>query len=455
MLAIDCGIDIGSTNLKVVMVGDGGRVLYTRSIPAPRVSDGVGLVTDAFALVQELEGLIIDGWREVGNGQPLRSIAAAGVGEDGVGIDSDFMPLGYALPWFDKRATGEVQILQRHAYLSTRAGIAIDADRTACKWLWLRHNRPQDLATAQYWIALTDFPAVWWSGNAFISNSLAPRTACYDVYKRQWIDELLLACHAPPMPPLMQAGQIVGGVRTGPLRESGAASSTTLVVAGGHDHPVAATIIRRHDATARVDSMGTANLVYGETNNAAAKLQDPLLAYSLPPTGDKGIACLGVLEMSSALQAIEQDSVYLRSYLAQTHLQGSPSETANRDASKLQDRNSRIRSGLETASFKALRLFDAMDSAGVPHGAIYSTGGWSRSRAFVELRASVFGEAINVIGDMELTAIGAALFGAEAATGQSVCPFKKEDIVTIAPVKNWAIAYQSAYREYINASPSQ
>ncbi len=159
--------------------------------------------------------------------------------------------------------------------------------------------------------------------------------------------------------------------------------------------------------------------------------------------------------MSSALQAIEQDSVYLRSYLAQTHLQGSPSETANRDASKLLDRDSRIRSGLETASFKALRLFDAMDSAGVPHGAIYSTGGWSRSRAFVELRASVFGEAINVIGDMELTAIGAALFGAEAATGQSVCPFKKEDIVTIAPVKNWAVAYQSAYREYINASPSQ
>ena len=51
MLAIDCGIDIGSTNLKVVMVGDDGRVLYTRSIPAPRVSDGVGLVTDAFGLV--------------------------------------------------------------------------------------------------------------------------------------------------------------------------------------------------------------------------------------------------------------------------------------------------------------------------------------------------------------------------------------------------------------------
>jgi xylulokinase len=100
MLAIDCGIDIGSTNVKVVFVGDGGEVLWTFSQPSPRSNDGYGPVTNPLSLVETLEHMIAKGWRELRLGKPIRSITTTGVGEDGCCVDASLQPIAPAIPWF-------------------------------------------------------------------------------------------------------------------------------------------------------------------------------------------------------------------------------------------------------------------------------------------------------------------------------------------------------------------
>jgi xylulokinase len=446
MPAIDCGIDIGSTNVKVVFAGDDGRVLLTRSVPSPRTHDGIGPVTDAMALVSTLENLIIGGWRDLATNAPLRSIAAAGIGEDGLGVTASIKPAGPAIPWFDKRAAAEAVLLQQYQHLSAKAGIAMDATRTAAKWLWLHRHRSREIDEAAWWVALTDFPAAWWTGKPFMSSSLAPRTGCFNVYDRVWIGELLSAAHAPALPKILNAGEIVGGVREGRLREMGAASAETLVVAGGHDHPMAAALIRRFDPLARVDSMGTANLIYGETGVITKPRLDNDLAFSVPPSGSKGFACLGVLELSSALKSIGDDANGLRAFMSQDRLPGSPPQAQGDLHVETVSRSEKIRRALETVTLQARHMLDAMNDAGVPDGGIYATGGWSRAKSFIELRASVFGQAIHVVGDMELTAMGAALFGAEAAIGKSACPIHREDIATVEPVDEWVPVYDRVYR---------
>ena len=97
--------------------------------------------------------------------------------------------------------------------------------------------------------------------------------------ERRWIEPLLTAAGAPTLPPVVPAGTVLGNVRLGPLRESGAASTATIVTAGGHDHPIAAATIRRLDPDALVDSMGTANLVYGETTEVTEPKLNPYLAF--------------------------------------------------------------------------------------------------------------------------------------------------------------------------------
>ena len=57
----------------------------------------------------------------------------------------------------------------------------------------------------------------------------------------------------------------------------------------------------------------------------------------------------------------------------------------------------RLRRVLEDMALRAKLYLAALDRAGVPQGPLFATGGWSRSQALVELRASVIGQSITVI----------------------------------------------------------
>ena len=54
---IVCGLDIGSTNVKVVLADEAGRTLWVKSVPTPHVNDGLGTTTDATVLMELLEDL--------------------------------------------------------------------------------------------------------------------------------------------------------------------------------------------------------------------------------------------------------------------------------------------------------------------------------------------------------------------------------------------------------------
>lgn len=435
-----CGIDIGTTNLKVALVDGAGRPAWLRVVPTPRTSDRHGPVTDANALVGAIEGMIGEGWREVGRGAPLAAITTTGVGEDGVCIDAALTPLAPAIPWFDRRAAAEAARIAASPAATPRAGIAMDHTRTGAKWLWLREHAPAVVSGAHFWATLADYPLLAWGADPFISETLASRTGCYDIAARRWIEPLLEACAAPPLPPVVPAGRPVGTVTRGPLLASGAASRETLLVAGGHDHPVAAAAIHRLDPAARVDSIGTANVVYGEAPAFAPDRLDPLVAFMTPIEGGAGVACLGVFEFSAALAAAGGADV--RSFLAQPRLPGAPAAAQPIVGGAV---GHGLRSVIEAATMTARRMFETMGEVGVPAAPIFATGGWSRSRGLLELRASVLGVPLLAVREAELTVVGAALFAA-AARG-SVMDFQPE-VETVDPLPQWAEAYEADYPRF-------
>jgi len=456
MSALSCGVDIGSTNVKVTLVDERGHAVWVQAVPTPRLSDDGGVATDAVRLVAMIEEMIVTGWRMHGRSRPLSAIAAAGVGEDGIGVRADLTPTGLALPWFDQRAARQADDLQRTSGYAVEAGLAIDYSRTAAKWLWLRQHRPAELSSSAFWISLTDYPAVAWTGRAFMSETLAARTACYDVYQHCWIEPLLTAACAPSLPPVVPAGTVLGEVRKGLLCESGAASAETVVTAGGHDHPIAAATIRRLHPDALVDSMGTANLVYGETTVVSEPRLDPYLAFSVPPMGNPGLSCLGVFKLAAAIQALRRPTDLVQRLLSSNRITGHPSDRPIPipGSSELLVRSDSeptamdVRAGLEAATFYARRMFDAILAAGAKPAPIFATGGWARSRALIELRASIFGQPVNVVDEPELTAIGAALIAAEGARGVAL-PFGEGlDLRKIEPVTAWMGPYTELYQDY-------
>jgi xylulokinase len=107
-----------------------------------------------------------------------------------------------------------------------------------------------------------------------------------------------------------------------------------------------------------------------------------------------------------------------------------------------------VRAALEAATFYARRMFDQILAAGAKPAPIYATGGWARSHAFIELRASIFGQPLTVVDEPELTAIGAALIAAQGVTGVAA-PFGEElNLRKIEPVAAWIEPYAELYQDY-------
>lgn len=429
-----CGIDIGTTNLKVALFTGDGRMVHIRTAPTPRARDATGTVTDAAALVRQVEEMIVAGWREVGAAAPIAAIATAGVGEDGLYVDAALAPLGPAIPWFDTRASREASELRAAPAATPRAGIAMEPTRTAPKWLWSARHMPDEVAAARAWISLTDYPLAWWAGRAFMSDTLASRTGCFDPAARAWIAPLLAASRAPALPPVVPAGAVVGTVRHPGLRRSGAASGETLLVAGGHDHPVAAHAIHRLAPDARVDSMGTANVVYAEAPRFDIRSFDPLISFMTPVEGSGRLACLGVFEFTAAVSRFPGGMAAVREIL---DLPGMPGEPARVAGPPFGD----VRRLLEWATMNARRMMDRLEGYGVPAGPVFATGGWSRSRALLELRASIFGVPVHAPAEKELPVLGAALFALGAAGAR---PEVRTRVDVVEPRPAWVSRYADA-----------
>jgi xylulokinase len=204
--------------------------------------------------------------------------------------------------------------------------------------------------------------------------------------------------NAPPLPPLIEAGGVVGHMQRGPLIAAGAADARTLLVAGGHDHPVAASAIRRIFKDARIDSMGTANATYGETATLKPDHTMEGLYVTLPISGAEAVAVIGMTEFSVTLGKHVKDVTGLYKSLQQGA--ALPADVVP---------------VFEDMARRTKHYWAAMTRAGVPETAIYATGGWARCPALMQLRATVFGEAITVVDEPELVALGAALFAAQAA----------------------------------------
>lgn len=451
MDALFCGVDIGSTNVKVLLMDGLARTRWVRSQPMPRVMDAGRPVTDARELVAVIEQLIVQGWRECATGLPLRSIATTGVGEDGLPLDARLSPLDLAIPWFDRRAQAQADVLNHRHGSESRNGVPIDATRTAAKWRWLREHRGEPLAQAATWVALTDYPAVCWSRTPFMAQTLAARTACYDVFARAWMPALLDDAGAPPLPPVLAAGTPVGTMAPGRLTELGAASTRTLIVAGGHDHPLAAAVVRRIDPQAVVDSLGTANLLYDDVVLAVPR-HDPYLAWSVPALGGPGVAGLGVFEFAAALAPYRTQAGgdALSAFLAAERAPGEPSGQATLQAAlahclgQASGPAPELRAVVEASCCYARRMLDALQAAGATGRYLYAVGGWSRSQALVQLRASVMGLPVTTLAEEELTALGAALVARDAVDGpQAPAPVRATR--TVPPDPAWQEVYARRY----------
>jgi len=401
------GADLGSTNIKVLLTDGAGAVLARASRPTARV----GLRTDADALVDTIEELTVQAARQLGDVR-LRGVCVAGIGEDGV-LHSAGRPLGPAIPWFDpaRRTVLDRLAAMRHPGDRSKYGVELDAARTVAAWALLT---PGELATATGWVSCTDYPALRWTGRAVMSSSLAARTGAWLLAGAAWDPERITPfLPLDFLPPVVPAGTVLGELRS--TRLSPLLSSDAIVVAGGHDHPVAASVVQRQDPGAPLDSMGTAEVVVRSVTTKPRTVD-----FDLSPAvvGD-GMTALIVLELDRNISwlrscglSAEVDAVLsgdLRPgalsapvFVPGAEGGGTPTWTAAADRLTGDQRAAAALWQLATAGADKVRKL-APDAQ-----LVYGAGGWARAPGWMHLKALACGVPYRVLAEPELVALGAA-----------------------------------------------
>lgn len=414
------GIDVGTTNTKVVAVERSGAVVARASRPTPR--DASDLSVRAENVLTAVEDMVLE---VCGDLLEVHALSVAGVGEDGVLVDDELRPLTPALTWYDPRRR---EIFRRiREDLSEDAGFDVDTDPTCglVGWLWARQQAP--VGAARSWLSLTDLAAARWTGTPFLSDTLAPRTGAWRSRDRAWATDRVQVTlgDVALLPRVVAAGEVLGGVDSEPFRDAGILAADAVTVAGGHDHPVAAWGVRQMLPGAVLDSMGTAEVIVAHDGSHAARRRAHV--DIAPAIRENGVTLLHIEELARNVQWASRDpdvageirallvgsKVPLPVWDSEYFIRGSrgggvPAYAHNAPRNPLV-RASAVLGALAVAGRDAVE--EVSPGAGV-RGAVRLAGGWVRSPGWLQIKAAVHGAGVTPILEPEVTAVGAAMLAA-------------------------------------------
>jgi xylulokinase len=254
------GIDIGSSNTKVVLVAIEDAVIHelsVRSFPTP--DSAVALLAAA--------GAGIAGVMRGAERLP-QAIGVASMAETGVPLNADGAPLSDLLRWNQRASivrSDDLAALAGAVGLFSITGVQLGPKAPLALWAALRRSDPALWQRMHHWAGTGDLVVHSLTGRLVTDHTLAGRTMAYR-----------LPQPGQPLPATFDAGLLrMVGLRPGQLpavARPGAAAGTlsteaasrlqlrigTPVVVAGHDHAVGAWAAGVREPGDTADSIGTA-----------------------------------------------------------------------------------------------------------------------------------------------------------------------------------------------------
>ncbi|WP_210480292.1 L-fuculokinase [Naasia sp. SYSU D00948] len=253
--AIALGVDIGSTNLKVALVGAGDGVTELAVASAPTPVDGEELVRTAEDLI-----------RTVLAAAPARpdAVGIASMAESGVPLGADDRPLRAVVRWDGLDDTGDLDALleglgAERLYAAT--GVPPLPKAPLAQWARLARTEPGMWERLHRWAGVADLVGLALTGELVTDQTLAARTMAYRTAEAPTVfaPELLAAVglRQEQLPRVLRPGEAAGATTSGAAARTGLAPGTPVYIAG-HDHAVGAWAAGARRPGEAADSLGTA-----------------------------------------------------------------------------------------------------------------------------------------------------------------------------------------------------
>jgi xylulokinase len=260
------GIDLGTSEIKLLLLGEDGRIAATAgaplSIQRPQPLWSEQHPADWWAGLEaactQLAARAPDAMRQV------QAIGLSGQMHGAVLLDAHGEVLRPAILWNDGRSGAECAALEADVpRLHAIAGNLAMPGFTAPKLRWLRKHEPEVFARCATVLLPKDWLRWKLSGERFSDMSDASGTLWLDVARRAWSDELLAACGLTQaqMPTLVEGSEAAGLLRADIAARLGLPAGI-VVAGGGGDNAASAVGIGAVAPGGGFVSLGTSGVLF-------------------------------------------------------------------------------------------------------------------------------------------------------------------------------------------------
>ena len=368
----------------------------------------------------------------------IGSVCVSSQGISVVPVDREFMPLGNAISWLDRRDAAEsggiFGVISPERYLEITARVS-PAMYAASKISWIIRNNKEIAAKTHKYLMPLDYITARLCGSAVTDHSMAAGTAAYDMRGRKWSPEILGYYNIDvSMLPVIQNSGTVAGYATGEAAAQTGLKPGTIIAVGAQDQKCGALGAGLRFGAATL-SMGTAFALTVKLDKLR-RAENGFIPVFADISGD-GYAwesCINTggaaLQWCAGLFGDGYGAVnslaagykpYANSPLFIPHLSGCGHPRMYADASggfyglKLgDDKAAMYYSVMEGVAFTLRQNINEVINAGLNPDLIYAFGGGARSDAWLQIIADITGVEISAMDIRDAPCAGAAILAARA-----------------------------------------
>jgi xylulokinase len=482
------GIDVGTTGCKAAIYSEGGQRLASayEEYDVEHTQAGYAEL-DAGRVWETVKSLV----RRVAaqtDSRLVQALAISSMGEAVVPVTRDRRILGPSLLNFDRRGETYLKDLQGKITSETLFqinGNTLGNQYSLTKLMWLKQHQPETYDQADYFLHWSGFIAFMLGAEPAVDYSLANRTLLFDLERQDWSAELvaLSGLDGGKLPPPVASGVVIGKIASEVAQELGL-PPRLVIVSGAHDQNANAIGCGVIDEGQAVFGMGTyicVTPVYGERKNAAQMLAQGLNTehHAVPgryvsfiynqggvllkwyrdtfaAAEKQASAAAGrdlYAELISEIPEPPSGVLVLPHFIPTGPPDFIPDSSGVMVGLKLETTRGEILKGiLEGSAFYLKECVDSLPAAGLRIRDFRAVGGGSKSDAWIQLSADIFGipfvrpqvTEAGTLGAAILAGIGKGIFRNAQAGVETMVRLDR----TFAPNPSQAKRYERPYAQY-------
>lgn len=437
-------IDLGTTNIKIILWSKEGKVIKKHTFPTPLLKDNT---LNPLTLIN----LIVNFLETLNNSYKKRieGISVGGMGEAGLLIDKNGKPLTPIYTWLDQRGREELEILNKlgKEEVFQVTGLKINPKYSLAKILWLKKKDKKLWKNSYKWLNAVDFIHYYFTRKAITDFSLGSRMLLMDIKTKNWSHKILNLCEIPieKLPDLKPAGSIIE-------------ENKYMFVLGGHDHPIGSLTLDLENNI--FDSWGTAEALMIHTKEPILEESIRKLGFSVGCIFEDLYYIIAGIQYSGGIMKWMRENLKLNpSFIIDkpTQIFFFPYLTGKENINNMIikamfygiDINTSIKdlkqAIWEGVFYEVRSILENLSKFNPNLNKIIIAGGMTRYKNLLQLKSNILGFPICISKEKELTSKGLAYL-ISVLNNDSNC-FKEKNFKIIEPNKN-SNKYENLYLEY-------